>query len=186
LFDGLTPYQQVPFQFSLHRQPAPGAKPEHHGFLAEGRGDPRPEFLNRLRDCIGDKGTVVVYNAKFEKGVLDKLAEGFPKHAGWIDGVKARIIDLLEPFQSFDYYDPEQHGTASIKVVLPVLTRHSYADLEIKEGGQASLEYLRLHFGDVPEAERRKVREQLEKSCGQDTEGMVWLIEALRKLVGSA
>jgi len=36
LFDGISPYQQVPFQFSLHRQPAPGAKPEHHAFLADG------------------------------------------------------------------------------------------------------------------------------------------------------
>ena len=184
LFDGLRPYQQVPFQFSLHRVAAPGAKPEHHAFLADGRTDPRPEFLNRLRDSIGDKGTVVVYNARFEKGVLDKLAEAFPKHAGWVEKLKGRIIDLLEPFQGFDYYHPEQHGSASIKSVLPVLTGHSYADLEIQEGGQASLEYLRVHFGDVPEAERRKVREQLERYCGQDTEGMIWITDALRNLVG--
>jgi hypothetical protein len=148
----------VPFQFSLHRQAAPGAKPEHHGFLADGRGDPRPDFLNRLRDCIGDKGSVVVYNAKFEKGVLDKLAASHPEHGGWIEGATARLSDLLEPFQCFDYYHPEQHGSASIKAVLPVLTGRSYADLEIQEGGQASLEYLRVHLGNVPEEERRKVR----------------------------
>jgi uncharacterized membrane protein YebE (DUF533 family) len=47
-----------------------------------------------------------------------------------------------------------------------------------------SLDYLRVHFGDVPEAERRKVREELERCCGQDTEGMGWLVEALRKLSG--
>jgi hypothetical protein len=116
--------------------------------------------------------------------VLDGLADAFPEHAGWIDGVEARIIDLLEPFQAFDYYHPEQHGSASIKAVLPVLTGRSYSDLEIQEGGQASLEYLRVHFGDVPDVERRKVREQLERYCGQDTEGMVWIVEALRRLVG--
>ena len=43
---------------------------------------------------------------------------------------------------------------------------------------------LRVHFGDVPEPERRKVRGQLERYCGQDTEGMVWIVEALRRLVG--
>lgn len=172
----------MPFQFSLHRQPSPGAKAEHCAFLADGQGDPRPEFLDRLRNCIGNQGAVVVYNAKFEKGVLDGLTEAFPEHTGWIDGVKARIIDLLEPFQSFDYYHPEQHGSASLKAVLPVLTGRSYADLEIQEGGQASLEYLRVQFGDAPEAERRKVREQLERYCGQDTEGMVWIAEALQDL----
>jgi hypothetical protein len=184
LFDGLTPFQQVPFQFSLHRQVVPNAKPEHHAFLADGRGDPRPEFLNRLRDCIGDTGAVVVYNAKFEKGVLDRLANAFPEHTGWIDGVKARIIDLLDPFQSFDYYHPEQHGSASIKAVLPALTGRSYADLEIQEGGQANLEYMRVHFGEVSQDERRKVREQLERYCGQDTEGMLWVVDALRALLG--
>jgi hypothetical protein len=86
------------------------------------------------------------------------------------------------PFQAFDYYRPEQHGSASIKAVLPVLTGRSYADLEIQEGGQASLEYLRVQFGNAPEAKRRKVREQLERYCGQDTEGMVWLVEALRRI----
>ena len=178
----MRPYQQVPFQFSLHWQPAPGAKPEHYAFLADGSSDPRPEFLIRLRDCIGDKGTIVVYNAKFEKGVLDGLVDAFPKHAGWIDGVEARIIDLLEPFQSFDYYHGEQHGSASIKAVLPVLTGHSYTDLEIQEGGTASLEYLRVTFSDVAGDERQRVRQQLERYCGQDTEGMIWIVDAVRKL----
>src|ERR1041384_2001821 len=132
--------------------------PLHQSFLAEGKVDPRPEFLNRLRNCIGDKGTVIVYNATFEKAVLDKLAQAFPDHSGWIVNVKRRIIDLLKPFQNFSYYHPEQHGSASIKAVLPVLTGRSYADLEIQEGGQASLKFLRVHFGDGPESERRQVR----------------------------
>jgi hypothetical protein len=110
-----------------------------------------------------------------------KLAEAFPVHAGWIEKVKRRVVDLLEPFQSFDYYHPDQHGSASIKAVLPVLTGRSYGDLEIQEGGQASLEYLRVHFADVPEAERQQVRRQLEDYCGQDTEGMVWIVDALRQ-----
>lgn len=184
LFDGLSPWQQVPFQFSLHRQAAPGATPEHHSFLADGRVDPRPEFLKRLRNSISDKGTVVVYNEKFEKAMLDRLAEAFPENAGWIVNVKRRVVDLLRPFQSFHYYHPEQNGSASIKSVLPVLTGRSYADLEIREGGQASLEFLRVHFGDVLEAERQKVRGQLERYCGQDTEGMVWIVDALQRVTG--
>jgi hypothetical protein len=93
------------------------------------------------------------------KGVLDKLAKAFPDHADWIENVKRRVIDLLAPFQDFDYYHPVQRGSASIKSVLPVLTGSSYADLEIKEGGHASQEFLRVHFGDVPEAERQMERE---------------------------
>jgi hypothetical protein len=127
LFDGLSPYQQVPFQFSLHRQATPGATPEHHGFLADGRSDPRSDFLDRLRDCIGDKGSVVVYNAKFEKGVLEKLAAAFREHRSWIKATMPRIIDLLEPFQSFDCYHPDQRGSASIKAVMGPLKALSFS-----------------------------------------------------------
>jgi hypothetical protein len=69
-----------------------------------------------------------------------------------------------------------------MKAVLPVLTGRSYADLEIQEGGAASMEFLRVTYGDVPEAERQRVRRQLEAYCGQDTEGMHWIVEALEKL----
>jgi hypothetical protein len=44
------------------------------------------------------------------------------------------------------------------------------------------LEYLRVHFGNVPEAERHKVREQLEAYCGLDTEAMAQIIGRLMKL----
>ena len=33
-----------------------------------------------------------------------------------------------------------------------------------------------------PEAEREKVRGQLKRYCGQDTEGMVWIVEAVERL----
>jgi hypothetical protein len=40
----------------------------------------------------------------------------------------------------------------------------------IQEGGTASLEFLQVHFTDVPDAERQRVRRQLEEYCGQDTQ----------------
>jgi len=73
MFDGLKPYQPVPFQFSLHRQDAPGGKLDHQGFLAEGRSDPRSEFLRQLKAVIGSEGSVVVYNASFERRILNEL-----------------------------------------------------------------------------------------------------------------
>ena len=44
-------------------------------------------------------------------------------------------------------------------------------------------EILRVAFGDVSEAECRCVRNQLEEYCGQETQGMVWITEALRQLI---
>jgi len=46
LFDHSQPYQQIPFQFSLHVVERPGAKPRHHLFLADDADDPREKFIN--------------------------------------------------------------------------------------------------------------------------------------------
>lgn len=182
LFDGMRPYQQVPFQFSLHVVGAPGAAPEHHMFLAEGRTDPRPQFLQRLRECLPQSGSVVAYNAQFELARLRECSDALPEFQTWVTGIEARIVDLLKPFRAFRYYHPDQEGSASMKAVLPALAGRGYGHLDIQEGGTASLEFLRVTFGDVDEAERRRVRRQLEEYCGQDTEGMIWIVEALALL----
>ena len=182
LFDGLHPYQQVPFQFSLHTVRAPGAEPEHTMFLAEGRHDPRPEFMLTLRDALAGTGSVVAFNASFELGRLKECCATLPKFSPWVKAVEARVVDLLSPFRSFAYYHPDQHGSASLKSVLPALTGKGYDELAIQEGGAASNEFLRVTFGEVDEAERQRVRHELEVYCTQDTEGMVWITDALRRI----
>jgi hypothetical protein len=182
LFDGLRPYQQVPFQFSLHIVRAPGIKPEHSMFLAEGRHDPRTEFMLTLRDALPRTGSIVAFHASFELSRLTECCEAMPKFSPWLKAVEGRVIDLLGPFRSFDYYHPEQHGSASMKAVLPALTRKGYEGLAIQEGDTASKEFLRVTFGEVEGAERRRVREQLEQYCGRDTEGMIWITDALSRI----
>jgi hypothetical protein len=95
--------------------------------------------------------------------------------------VNQRIVDLLLPFRGFNFYHPDQCGSASMKLVLPALTGKDYKNLEIQEGEAASREFLRITFTDVSEAERKRVRRALEKYCGQDTEGMVWILDALKR-----
>ena len=182
LFDGVRPYQQVPFQFSLHRQDRPGGQLAHTMFLADGNGDPRLAFIQALQAAMGEKGSVVVYNASFEKSVLDACAEAMPSLKRWVTGVKQRMVDLLGPFRSFHYYHPAQQGSASIKAVMPALTRRGYEGLEIQEGGTASLKFLTAHVTPVAKAERQRVRQQLEAYCRRDTEGMIWIVDALRNL----
>lgn len=179
LFDGSSPYEQIPFQFSLHIVAKAGAKPEHRKFLAEGRNDPRAEFMRQLKSAIEPEGSIVVFNASFEKSRLKECAEVLPEYAAWVTELKGRIVDLLQPFKAFNFYHPDQNGSASMKLVLPALTGKDYKDLEIQEGGAASREFLRVTFGDVTESERKRVRRALENYCGQDTEGMIWILDAL-------
>ena len=186
LFDDASPYQQIPFQYSLHIVRQPGGKssldPEHHSFLAEGTADPRPEFMRRLRDDLPATGSVVTYNAGFETGRLKECCELLPEFKTWLRKVTPRVVDLLLPFRGFRYHHPDQNGSNSMKAVLPALTGKGYDKLAIQEGGAASREFLRVTFGDVTAAERRRVRRDLEEYCGLDTLGMVQIVDQLKRL----
>ena len=179
MFDGTRPYEQIPFQFSLHIVRKAGAKPEHRKFLAEGRNDPRTDFMRELKSSVEPSGSIVVFNASFEKSRLKECAEFLPEYKSWVEAANNRVVDLLNPFKAFNFYHPDQCGSASMKLVLPALTGKDYSELEIQEGGAASREFVRVTFGDVPESERKRVRKALELYCGQDTEGMVWILDAL-------
>jgi len=182
LFEGTKPYQQIPFQYSLHVVESEKTKPKHFSFLADGAKDQRKEFLSSLKENLGDKGSIIVYNQSFEKRILKELAEVFPKEKKWVEAVFERVVDLWEPFKKFYYYHPKQMGSASLKYVLPVLTKKSYQKLEISNGEDASLQFLTIAFEEVTEKEKERVREALEKYCGLDTEGMVWIVGELREL----
>ena len=101
IYDGTSPYQNIPFQFSLHVLTRPGAMVEHYFYLAEGQDDPRPGFLSELNKSLGPKGSILVYYEAFEKGRLKELAKAFPEYKKWIDSILERIIDLNEPFKDF-------------------------------------------------------------------------------------
>ena len=76
-----------------------------------------------------------------------------------------------------------QKGSASIKKVLPAVTGKDYSGLEISDGMTASINFLSVNFGDVSDSEVKKVRDDLEKYCGLDTEGMVWILDKMREMV---
>ena len=190
LYDGLKPYQQIPFQFSLHVVRKEGGNAEHHSFIAQGDGDPSIMFINKLKKVAGKKGSIITYNRSFEKGVLEKIADRHPGYLKWVGETTERMIDLLIPFRNFYYYHPTQKGSASLKHVLPALTGMHYDDFEIGNGAQASSVYLYITHGsydgkDATPKEIKEIREALEEYCGQDTEGMIHVLNKLKKAVNN-
>ena len=139
-------------------------------------------FMLKLRESFTSTGSIVAFNASFELGRMQECCAAMPKFAPWFESVEDRVVDLLGPFRSFDYYHPDQHGSASMKAVLPALTGKGYDELAIQEGGTASNEFLRVTFGDATAEERQQVRQQLQEYCGRDTEGMIWIVEELGRI----
>jgi hypothetical protein len=182
MYDDVSPYEQVPFQYSLHRIDTPGSTPVHSMVLAEGKADPRSEILSRLKKELGTKGSIVAYNASFEKNILRSSIVHYLDYATWLQNIDKRIVDLMEPFRLHSYYHPEQAGSYSIKSVLPALCGKSYDEMEISEGGTASQEYLRVAFCDVTDEERTRVRGYLEEYCTMDTQAMIDILFQLQKI----
>ncbi|MBU8870742.1 MAG: DUF2779 domain-containing protein [Gemmatimonadales bacterium] len=182
LFDGTSPYRQVPFQFSLHIIDSPGKEPRHFEFLAEAPEDPRPALIDALKN-LGDDGTILAYNMGFERGIISRLAEDFPAEAVFLRSLNKRFLDLMTPFSSFWYHDPKQKGSCSLKNVLPVLTDTSYDGIAIAEGGQAQREFQRAVFTDVAAEEKAQVLQDLRAYCKQDTQALVDVLGVLQGLV---
>jgi hypothetical protein len=59
----------------------------------------------------------------------------------------------------------------------------NYDPLDISDGMGASLAFLDVIANNVTEKEEIKIREDLEKYCALDTEGMIWIIDKLKELV---
>ncbi len=180
--DGLRPWQQVPFQFSLHIRKSPDAEMEHFEFLAEtGPGapmDPRDALMAALNK-IGDEGSILAHHSSFEKRILDELSQRFPDESKWLHERMGRLADLEEPFKNFWYYHPEQHGSTSIKMILPALVGKSYEGMEIGAGDDASLAFIHLREGIIAGEEANKLRQSLLVYCKQDTQSMVDILEVL-------
>jgi hypothetical protein len=179
VLDGTRPYQQVPFQYSLHILSEDGAM-EHREFLASAQDfsstndrDPRQQLIQQLRSDIGPTGSIVAYNASFEISVLNGLAAAFPADAEYLIGITHRFVDLLVPFQSAWYYLPEMGASASIKSVLPAIApEFSYDDLVIGNGGDASSIFHSMITGDFV-GDEAETRRHLLAYCERDTLGMV-------------
>lgn len=182
-FDGTRPYQQVPFQYSIHRQNVAGAEPVHIAFLAEPNVDPRRALAEQLIADIPAEACVLTYNQAFEKSVMRELAELFPDLAESLKQRIDNVRDLMGPFRRRDIYRWQMQGSYSIKQVLPAMVPElSYAGLEIADGQAASQAYLRMC--EVEDAgELKKLREAMLKYCELDTLAMVRILGELNRLL---
>ncbi len=182
-FDGLKPYQQLPFQYSLHIIEKHGGELQHTEFLHTLDTDPVPELLLQLQKDIGSKGTVLVWYEGFEKSCNDLMGRLQPEYADFLTNVNARVVDLMLPFDKGYYIDKDFCGSASIKKVLPVLAPElSYGDMDIQEGASAQRLWMQAVYEDVhSEAEVFKIMENLRKYCQLDTYAMVRIFEFLQE-----
>jgi Domain of unknown function(DUF2779) len=186
-FDGVKPFQQMCFQYSLHTIDEPNGEMTHQTYLArdDELNPPRALAESLKRALSGDIGTVFVWYESFEKTRNSEMAEMFPDLAQFFDEVNAHTVDLMKVFSENLYVDPKFKGRSSIKKVLPVLRpKLSYEDLGIGDGLTASISWFRAAtWNNLGDEERKKIFDDLEKYCELDTRAMVEIYDELVSVV---
>ena len=175
--DGTRPYQQLPFQYSLHIIKEEGAAIEHKEFLAEIEDkDFIRHFAENLIKDIPDNVSVIIYNRAFEPARNREIAEMYPDLKDELERINCNMIDFLEPFKQRKYYTKEMQGSASIKYVLPALYQKDseldYHNLPVVHNGEEASEAF-LSLKGKSKEKQKEIRNGLLVYCQLDTYAMV-------------
>ena len=182
--EGLFPYQQMVFQYSLHVIESEGSEVQHFEYLMPSKETPLDEiFAQMVQQIHPTEGTVLVWNEGFEKNQNKLMAARLPAYADFLHSVNDRVYDLMKIFTQGFYVHPEFKGRTSIKKVLPVLCPElNYGDLEIQNGGAAVIKWHHMTDGRMSETEASQTFQDLLKYCCLDTWAMVRIWEELRNV----
>lgn len=181
---GTRPYQQIPFQFSCHTETV-GRALSHAELLSLDGSDPRRALGEALvrtlaYDSDASTGSIVAYNASFERRCLLDLAETLPDLAQALRRIAGRLVDLL-PVTRAHFYHPDQRGSWSIKsVIAAVMPEMSYDALEVGDGIAAQLAWLEAVDPTTQGARRQTLQHALRAYCERDTLAMVLLLRLLK------
>lgn len=180
-FDGQRPYQQVPFQYSLHIIHEPGGEVEHREYLHKENTNPAPELAKQLVEDMGNSGSIITWNMRFEKSVNEELGRMYPEYAEQITAINERVVDLMIPFKAKWYDDPRCEGSASIKKVLPVVCPElSYKDLGIQDGNSAQRLWMEAVLDETRADQKEQILADLTEYCKMDTWAMVKIFDVLK------
>lgn len=185
-YDGTRPYQQLPFQYSLHIIEKDGKEIQHKEFLAEIEDkDLLRHFAENMIKDISQNGSVIVYNKAFEYTRIKELAQLFPDLKDQLLRINDNMVDFMPPFKNREIYMKEMQGSASIKKVLPALypddPELNYYNLQVVHNGEeASNTFLSLK--EKSKEEQEILRKGLLEYCKLDTYAMVKIWEKLKEI----
>ncbi len=183
LYDYVHPYEQVPFQYSLHYYEKENGELLHTEYLGIPGTDPRRALAEQLVKEIPLNVCTLAYNMSFEKGVIKRLATIYPDLSEHLMNIHNHIKDLEDPFSKRYYYTKDMAGSSSIKKVLPALFPDDpsldYHNLDlIHNGAEAMNSFAKM--ATMSKEELEYTRERLLRYCELDTYAMVKIYKKLK------
>ncbi len=180
IWKGTRPYQQVPFQWSMHVE-GPRARTSHHEFLDLSGNLPAKPLVEALITALPGEGPILAFNASFEGKRLEELGSLVPTHRRALERARDRLVDLL-PIARNHYYHPDMRGSWSLKAIMPTIPGGpDYEKLDdVQDGGSAQEAFFEaISSGTSPER-RKALDAALRTYCKQDTEALLILSRFLQ------
>lgn len=179
LYDDVSPYMQIPFQYSLHYMDNKDGELYHKEYLSESGIDPRRKLAESLVKDIPMNVCTLAYNMSFEKSVIKKLASIYPDLYDHLMNIHDNMRDLMIPFKDRWYYTKDMHGSYSIKYVLPALFPNdeslNYHNLDLIHNGSEAMDSFR-DLENMDLETQKYTRERLLRYCELDTYAMVKIL----------
>ncbi len=183
-YEGYTPYQHIPFQYSLYVLDTPTSEPRLLEFLHTEKTDPCHALVESLKKHIGDTGSIIVWYEPFESTRNEEVAKHLPEMNDFMVSLNNRIYDLRDIFDNQLYVHKDFLGKTSIKNVLPVMVPElSYKDFAVQDGGMASTAWNKLMTEELSEEDKQKIIQDLKIYCGLDAYAMYAIWQELHKVL---
>lgn len=180
LYEGFSPFEQIPFQYSLHILHEDGSVDHTEHIITKTGSDMMNPLVEQLVADAGIGGTFVSWHAVYERGRNDKLIELYPQHAAVLNAVNEKMFDLEEIFTKNLYAHYGFKGKTSIKYILPVLVPElSYKTLSIQKGDHASERWEHMMKVSTSAEEKEQIKQDLLEYCKMDTWAMVMIYKHL-------
>jgi hypothetical protein len=183
-FDGTRPYQQVPFQYSLHIQEKMDGSLTHKEYLHTENSNPVLPLIEHMKEDFNTKGSIVSWTKRFEMQRNDEMVKMYPEHAKFLKNINDRMVDLMIPFSKGWFVDKDFFGSASLKAVLPVLVPElSYKELEVSHGGMAQRIWMETVLDGKNIEKKEEIMGHLRKYCTLDTYAMYVIYKRLLEFI---
>ena len=184
IFAGTSPYQAIPFQWSVHRWDSLNQVlklEDGFSFLEFDSPTLFRDFLKSLIDILGNSGPIFAHHASTEIGMLNFLMNR-PECQDlkiMTQSIIDRVIDTLTLVRE-GFYAPQMMGSYSIKdIVKAIPTSVDYADEFVASGNDAQIAWFCCTDPKIQGAEKRNWVERIKRYCAKDTLAMVDLMRHL-------
>ena len=185
IIKGTTPYEQVPFQWSVHKwEEIDKEIDEGKSFLKFTDQDIERQFVETLLEAVGKKGTIFAHSAnsvEIDNLKKLKLKENCKDLADKIDNVIERTQDSLI-ISRMNFYSPLMNGDWGVKSLIKAIPDCpiNYQELDNIDGGDgAQLAWFIYTNKKTTEKEKKVQEKNLIEYCAKDTLALYYLIKFL-------